>query len=460
MGSILNIALKSLRKTVHDKMFIGVILVFIIILPSLPIMLYGDGTAQGHLKLYLTYSLYFIMFFVSITAIFISCVSLNEELEKKQMFLMCTKPVAKWKIILGFWLGTVLIASSLVIVAGIMNYGGIKWILSRYSSTLTETETAEIQEQLLSSRKSVFIERPDIEKIVADKIAGYKKKNPSEPFDYQELEKKYKKEIFYATYCIPARHEKVWLVKGLNNVKTDEITIRFKYFCSEKPADGSIQARWLFGDPLKVNQKKVYKNKSPEVFHSFNIPASTIDDEGNLLISFTNLDDSYLTVIFLEKNGIEILFHAGSFFVNFCKSYFLIFCQICILSAIGVFFSSFLSFPVAVLMTLFIYALGSQANYFVNLLSQTGTSSVELINTAEEQKITLFMISQKIVAFIINAFPHLDKISPVPYITDGRFIDTMFLLRTVSVLVLLKCGLILLLGSFIFKRKEIAKVIV
>ena len=461
MGSILNIALKSVRKAVHDKMFIGVMLVFIIILPSLPIMLYGDGTAQGHLKLYLTYSLYFIIFFVSITAVFVSCISLNEELEKKQMFLLSTKPLAKWKIVAGFWMGTVLITSGLIIVAAMINYGGIKWILSRYSSTITESEKIEIQEQLLSSRKSVYIAQPDIKKIVSKKIADYKKHHPGQEINYEELDKKYKKEIFYDTFCIAPRHERLWIVKGLNKVKTDEITIRFKYFCSEKPADGAINARWLFGDPQKVNQKKVYTSKSPEVFHSFKIPASTIDQDGNLLITFTNLDDSYLTVIFPEKNGIEVMFHAGSFFVNYCKSYFLIFCQICILSAIGVFFSSFLSFPVAVLMTLFIYGLGSQANYFINLLTQPGgESTFELINPAEDQKITLFMISQKIIAFLIYVFPHLDTISPVPYITDGRSIDTIFLIRKICVIVFLKCGLFLLFGSFIFKRKEIAKVIV
>ncbi|MCD6460488.1 ABC transporter permease subunit [bacterium] len=460
MGSIVNIALKSIKKAMHDKMFIGVILIFIIILPSLPILLYGDGTAQGHLKLYLTYSLYFIMFFVSITAIFISCMSLNEELEKKQMFLLCTKPVEKWKIVLGFWLGAVLITLILIIAAALINYGGIKWIISRYEPSLSALEMDKIKEQLLSSRKSVYIEQPDIKKIVSAQIADYKKEHKGESFDYQELEKKFKRKIFYETFCVPPRYEKKWTVKGLNNLKTDTVTIKFKYFSSEKPKDATISAEWSFGDPLKARQQNYYLEKSPEIYHSFNIPVSAIDKDGNLLISFTNLDNSYLTVIFPEKNGIEIMFHAGSFFVNFCKSYLLIFCQICVLCAIGVFFSSFLSFPVAVLMSLFMYALGTQATYFLNLLTQSGSSPFEIINTMGNEKLSFLIISQKIIAYMIYAFPHLDAISPVPYITDGRVIEINFLLRSVFIIIFVKSGFFLLTGSLIFNRKEIARVIV
>ncbi len=460
MKPIFAIAHKTLLKAMHDKFFIGVVVFFLLVLPSLPIALYGDGTAEGHIRLYLSYSMYFVIFFLSLLTIFMGCISINEELEKKQMFTVVTKPVYRWQVICGHWLGVTLLAALLLTVGGIINYCGVHYIMSKYKDTISEEESIAIRENLLSARAVVEPEQPDMQELLEQRLKQYRIDHPDEQIDYEQVQKKLQQELFYAIYCVPQRHEKLFKISGLDNVTTDTLIVRFKYYTSSKPADATITARWMFGDPEKVNPVRMLSEKTPEVYHTIKIPASTIDSEGTLLIKFMNYDNEYLTVIFPEKNGFEILYRTHSFGVNFLKAYFLIFCQLAVLSALGVMFSSFLSFPVAVIMTLFVFAIGVQAESVLQILGSVSDSPFTLIELQKEQPLTFFSITQKILGLFIRLFPQFDKINPVSFIADGRAIPASLLGWTLGILVAAQGTGILLVGSIIFQRKEVAKVII
>ncbi len=460
MKSIAAIANKTLLKAMHDKFFIGVILFFLVVLPSLPVVLYGDGTTEGHLKLYISYSMHFVIFFLSLLTIFMGCASINEELEKKQMFTVITKPVHRWQVVCGHWLGVTLISGLLLIAAGSINYAGVLYILSQHKDTITEEEKTVIEENLLTARAVVTPEQPDTRELIEKELKNYRKEHPDEDIDYDQVVKQIKQNLFYSMYCVPQRHEKLFKFTGLNKVTADTLNIRFKYYSSSKPGDATITARWIFGDPEKVYPVRLLSEKTPEVYHTIKIPASVIDTEGNLSIKFINYDEEYLTVIFPEQNGIEVMYRTHTFTINFLKGYLLIFFQLIVLSALGVMFSSFLSFPVAVIMTLFVYAIGSQAVSVLQILGSVSDSSFTLIELRKEEPLTFFTVAQKILGAFIRLFPQFDKINPVSYLTDGRAIDSKLIAWGLGVLVLLKGACILALGSIIFQKKEIAKVII
>lgn len=460
MNQILAIAYKTILKAKHDKFFIAVAVFFLIVLPSLPVMLYGDGTTEGHLRLYISYSTHFVIFFLSLLTIFMACISINEELEKKQMFMVVTKPVPRWKVVCGHWLGVVILAAGLLAVAGSINYLGTRYIFAQHEPTMEPGEKEKVRESLLSARASVTPTEPDIQELIEKQIKAYRIEHPDEEIDYEQLQKQVKQNLFYSMYCVPQRHEKQFRLTGLDKVTTETITVRFKYYTSTKPADGTITARWIFGDREKVEPVRMLSEKTPEVYHTIEIPASTIDSEGNLSITFMNYDDEYLTVIFPEKNGLEVLYRSHGFLPNFFKGYLLIFCQLIVLAALGVMFSSFLSFPVAVLMTLFVFAIGSHAVAVVQLLTASGGVQFDLIELQDKQPLTFLSLTQKLLGTIIRLFPQFDRINPVEYLSDGRAIGFRLIGRAVGDIVLLKGLLILLLGSIVFHRKEIAKVII
>jgi len=462
MRSILNIAHKSLLKSLHDKVFLLLTLFFLIILPSLPIMLSAEGSVQSHLQLYISYSINFMMFFLSILAIFQACNSIYEEVITKQMFFLVTKPVARWKIVVGHWLGITVLISILLIISSVINYSGIKWIVSTYRYELNDSARMKLNDDIFVSKKSIEPVKPNVHEYAEKAIEEFAIKNPGVEIPYEEIEEKVEKSLFYKTYCVSPNRNNSWVFEGLNDVDGDEIIFRFKFNCSNYPSDGKITGNWVFGNSYLSTPFEMVKETRAGVFHDIKVPISAIDENGVLSVSFTNADDDNVTVIFPERDGFEILYPAGNFISNYFKAVLLILCQIMFLIAAGVMFSTFLSFPVACLMTLFVYGIGVNSIYFAQMLINV----IEPVHSCHdhgshgEHDEGLFFLVQQAIGYMISFFPHLDKINPTKNIVEGRFIEKNLLYWGLFVLCGLKGGLFILVGSLIFKRKEIAKVIV
>ncbi len=450
---ILSIAHKTLIRTFHDKKFIILSVLFLIGLPSLQIVLVGDGTVQGHLQLYVSYSLNFIILFLSLMSIFHSCNTLNEELEKKQIFILATKPIRRWQILVGYWLGSSIIFLGLLGVSAATNLSGIKFITSQYKDVLTETEKSDLKKDFFSAKRSVTPAIPNLKERIAEEIKKSKKNSPA---SYKEIEKKVKKETFFQLFCAPPRYEKKWVFHNIKNVIGEKITLRFRYYCSEIPKDGKIRGRWIFGKA--GSEIDVFTNETHDVAHEIVIPKSILDENGDLQVTFTNIDESFVTLIFPQKDGVEILYNSGSFVVNYLKSILLIACQIIFLCAAGCMLSSFLSFPVACLMGLFILGIGSGSEYFIGVLTQSSPSLLNNTATVSTEPFGLMFLTRKFIATMVWALPHLDKINPVANITDGRFIENSTLFRGVVILATLKGSVALIAGSLIFWKKEVARI--
>ncbi|MEW6534609.1 MAG: ABC transporter permease subunit [Candidatus Auribacterota bacterium] len=463
MKQVLAIAHKTVLKALHDKMFAGITLIFLIILPLLPLLLRGDGSVIGHLRLFISYSVNFSIFFLSLLAIFMACNSLYEEMFRKQMFLLATKPVRKWQIIAGHWLGTCIIVGTLLAGATVINYGGLRWIYSHQKSVLTEEQHTDIAQNFFSARKTALPDNPDIDSMVEESVLSFRKANPNDKTPAEELRETYRKRLFYKLYCIPVNFQKKWTVSGIKGVKGDVFNFRFKYYTSEMPPDGKINGKWVFGEAGITEEHEVFTDKSPETYHTLTLPVSVISADGTLQVKFTNQDNDMLTLIMPDKDNVEVLYESGIFVINYLKASLLIFCQIAALVAIGVLFSAFLSFPVACLMTLFFFGIGTMAEHFVQMLSAPVVEEAHGHSHGQEAEHeaveSIFdLVARKLVGSMIQVFPHFDTINPTRFLTDGRFIDSSTMMWGFGIILLLQGGTALILGTIILHRKELAKV--
>src|SRR2546426_1730351 len=71
----------------------------------LPLLLKDDGTARGFTQILLTYTLSVITTLLGFTTLWLACGTLARDVEDCQMQMVAVKPVARWEIWLGKWLG-------------------------------------------------------------------------------------------------------------------------------------------------------------------------------------------------------------------------------------------------------------------------------------------------------------------------------------------------------------------
>src|SRR5205814_10262075 len=87
------------------RLFLVIVGLLLIAVIGLPILIKDDGTARGFTQILLTYTLSSITALLGISTLWLSCGTLARDIEECQMQVLVTKPIARWQIWLGKWLG-------------------------------------------------------------------------------------------------------------------------------------------------------------------------------------------------------------------------------------------------------------------------------------------------------------------------------------------------------------------
>src|SRR5438093_193179 len=93
----------------------------------LPLLLKDAGTARGFTQILLTYTLSVITTLLGFTTLWLACGTLARDVEECQMQMVAVKPIARWQIWLGKWLGLMLLNASLLALAGFSVYALLHW---------------------------------------------------------------------------------------------------------------------------------------------------------------------------------------------------------------------------------------------------------------------------------------------------------------------------------------------
>src|ERR1700729_70518 len=94
---------------------------------GLPLLIKDDGTAAGFAQILITYTLSAVTALLGFCTLWLACGTLARDVEDCQMQMVAVKPIARWQIWLGKWLGIVTLNAALLAVAGGSIYGLLEW---------------------------------------------------------------------------------------------------------------------------------------------------------------------------------------------------------------------------------------------------------------------------------------------------------------------------------------------
>lgn len=454
MSQVISIALLTWRAAFRFRLFVVVAVLLVVAVVVLPLILRDDGTAQGFTQIVMTYTLSVITGLLGFSTLWLACGTLARDIEECQMQMVVVKPVARWQVWLGKWLGIVSLNATLLVLAGACVFILLQWRAARLDPGLQEA----LRREVLVSRGSVRPEAPmaqiqaGVERRLREKLAeGIEGARPAEVRRILlEQEKAQYQTVPPGAY----RWWEINLGRPARSLAGRPLHLRVKFTTAEYGDEITFDGLWQVGVPNTANVwRSAPMSLAQNAFHEIEIPPDLFDERGTMTVLFYNVNN--LSLVFPLEDGIEVLFPEGGFLVNYVRALAIIFCWMTLLASMGLACSSFLSFPVASLTAVSLLVV-SFATGTLSLVVSEGT----LMGLDDS---TRFAGSRVVDAFMVPVFRVLLDISqlardfsPIDAVSTGRSIPWSTVGAAVMRIVVLMGGAFALAGILLFNRRELA----
>ena len=437
------------------RLFLVIAVLLLAAVVALPILIKDDGTARGFTQILLTYTLTTITGLLGISTLWLSCGTLARDIEECQMQMVAVKPVARWQIWLGKWLGILSLNAALLALSGASVYGLLQWRSTKLPAVEQETLRREVLVARGSAKEKDATEeiQQDAEKYLQDRL----EKNPVSRADLPEARRLAIEQVKAAYQIVRPNFQREWKIDlGLaaKSVRNEPLRLRVKFNSAEKSPSGTFIALWQLGEEKKTKLWRAEAmSLAPDTFHEFDIPAGLLNDAGELTITFINPNTTAL--LFPLGEGMEVLYREGGFGLNFARGLGIILCWMALLSAIGLAAASYLSFPVAAFFSLGILTMTFSTTTLTNVVEQGSIMAPDSESGARTSSVADVVI----VPFFAGALRVINlarSFSPVDSLSSGRSITWEELGLAFSQIVLVLGGFFAVVGILGFNRRELA----
>ena len=455
MQQLLAIAGLTWKAAFRFRLFLVVAVLLLASVVGLPLLIKDDGTAQGFTQILITYTLTTISALLGLSTLWLACGTLARDIEDCQLQVVAVKPIARWQIWLGKWLGLVSLNAALLLLSGLSVFILLEWRATR----LPPEEQAVLRNQVLVARGSVKQETHEKEiNEVTDRLLRERlQKGPLAQADLKEVANQIREQVKAEFQVVPPGYYRTWtlnLGSASRSLRDQPLQLRIKFNAAEKIPSGTYLGVWGIGVPQKTDTwKSDTMSLSPDSFHEFQIPPNLFDENGVLTVNFLNPNNTAL--LFPLDDGFEVLYPAGGFGLNFARGLGIIFCWMALLAALGLASASFLSFPVAAFVALGVLTMVLASGTMANAVSEGTIGGYDAEKgTKGSTPVDIFVIPTfKAALAVINL---AKDFSPIDSLSTGRSITWGELALAFGRIVLLLGGIFAALGIFIFARRELA----
>ncbi|MGA9779351.1 MAG: ABC transporter permease [Limisphaerales bacterium] len=437
------------------RLFLVIAVLLLATVAGLPLLLKDDGTARGFTQILITYTLSVITTLLGLSTLWLSCGTLARDIEECQIQVVATKPVARWQIWLGKWLGIVSLNAALLVLSGASVYGLLQWRATRLPAA--EQETLRTQVLVARGVASPPDYNAEIDARTEQLLQERLKQTPISGADLTQARRQIREQVKAVYQVVPPQYLREWQINlgfAKNYLHGRPLQLRVKFNTAQINQSGTFVGLWQVGVPGTAN---VWRSEpmslSADTYHEFEIPPDLFDNQGVLTINFLNANDT--TLLFPIEDGMEVLYPAGGFTMNFARGLGVIFCWMALLAAIGLASASFLSFPVATFFSLalliVVFSSGTlsdavQYGTVTGVNEETGAIGYSI---ADSVLIPFF----KGILAVVNV---VKNFSPIDSLSTGRAISWSELGAAFGQIVLLFGGVISVIGISLFARRELA----
>lgn len=456
MQRILAIAGLTWKAAFRFRLFLVIAVLLLATVIGLPLLIQDDGTARGFTQILLTYTLTTITALLGLSTLWLACGTLARDIEECQMQVVATKPIARWQIWIGKWLGIMSLNAALLALSG----GCVFGLLEGRASKLPAVVQKELREQVLVARGSAK-EKDFSAEIDADakQILQERLKNsPVTTADLPEVQRQIREQVKAGYQVVQPGYSRVWQIDlgfAKNYLHDKPLQLRVKFNAAQKSPSGTFLALWQVGVPetAKLWRTEAPMSLSPDTIHEFQVPANLFDTNGVLTIIFVNPNGTAL--LFPLEDGMEVLYPEGGFALNFARGLAIIFCWMALVAVLGLAAASFLSFHVATFFSLAMLVMVMSSSTLADAV-ESGT----IVGGNEETGVMGHSAADAVLIPVFKGMLQIIKLvqnfSPIDALSSGRAITWGELGLAFGQIVVLLGGVIAVGGIVMFGRRELA----
>ena len=475
LRQLLAVARLTIQAVVRYRLLPVLAVLLVLVVVGLPLMLKHDGTARGLVQIVITYCLSAVTAILGLVTLWLATGTLARDVEDCSMQMVVVKPIARWQIWLGKWLGIMGLNFALLGLSGLSVY----LLIQGRAAGLPDKQQAILKNELLIARGSLKEPPRNFD----DETETLLKKRLLEigtlpsGTDLATVRKEVKEFLKSKFQAVPPRTTRTWVIDtGLarRQLANTPIYLRVKFRTaaySLKPETyGSL---WEIGPPNSDKRVRIARSLVTDTFQEFGINlldakgsptpepvkggrfSDLLDKDGKLFITFANPNPA--AVLFDLEEGLEVLYHEGSFGLNFTRGLAILFLWLGLLAAIGLAGASYLSFPVAAFFSLTVLVVGLSSGTIANVVKDGTFGSTNhdtgvpegVLGAVDFIMVPLFKAANDVLT-MVNSF------SPIDALSTGRSVSwTTLMLAFLNIWVLIG-GLFAVVGIVCFNRRELA----
>ena len=430
------------------------------LLVVLPFTVAGDGvTLKSRIQSLLSYSLGSVGALLSLLTVFLACSTLANEVRARQIFMIACKPIPRWQFFAGKWLGIVVMDAALLLVAGAAVWAGT-WYLK--SQPTYPDDRAAVDTDVLTVRYGAKIEEPDFAPMVEERIRKLREEgrlSETSADGRRGIRQDIYDELKAGWRTMRPGEYKDFTFKNLLVNREDPKALLYLHFKPRSSAgveDTIFKARWRCGDRNDINTLGPLQEADFIVgrFHSVPVPAWAVNKDGVLYVRMQNVD-SRDTIVFEGSDSFEVLYDIGTFHWNLFRALAIVWCRLAFLAVLGLAASTFLSFPVAAMVTFLVMLVATASGFLTEAIA-----GVAQQGTLPDPLWIVGPVLRPIASIFVALVPDFSKFDPVGTVVAGRVVPLIWVIQSLVKLVLIQGLALGVLGGAIFTRRELAQVTV
>ena len=427
----------------------------LLLLGALAPRLAAGNDFLGRLQLAVSYGLGLPAILIGVATLVFTTSSLSREIDRRTIHLVTTKPIRPCMVLAGKLCGVLLVDIALllsVVLVFLLNV----WSIQRGDHTPEQRQL--VNDRFFVCRTGTFPELLDVDEPLLKELIERRltERRPGELTSIEEITARARRT--QQTRIVAPGEEEVLTFTGLSPSEDpdERVQLRLRLFLSPPMEKVDVDTRWTFvdasGPGTSVGESLVHRLRvTQSVLHLMEAPASLVSRNGRLTVRLRNSDTEGARVnLVVYPESVEVLHVYGSLGASLARAMVLLLGQFAFLAALGLLCSALFTLPTANLLGFFIFIIGTLSGYL--------GESLEMIHFRPGSQSFVEQLGALLVRAgegLLWVLPDLAGESPLPRLIDGRAIEVSAMFSSIAWTIGVRAGLIFLLASWFWGRREL-----